>query len=103
MSLRGLADKLELSAAYIHDVERGRRNALKGYHLKKACEILCTSVEERDMLYDLAGHENGLIAEDLIEYIKRNPSIAGFLRRAERSGKDNDWWRSALERWGNGN
>ena len=71
MSLRMLAKELDISPAYLSDVENNRRNALSYEKLQKVIEILKLDEEEQRELYDLAGKAKDTIPADVEEFVKR--------------------------------
>ena len=72
MSLRMLAKELDISPAYLSDVENNRRNALSYEKLQKVIEILKLDEEEQRELYDLAGKAKDTIPADVEEFVKEN-------------------------------
>lgn len=103
LSIREVAEGMGTSATYIHDVERGRRAPFRKDTLKKAFDVFSLDDEEKYILYDLAAKDSDMVAEDVADYIKDNPSVVTFIRKVMKSGLGSDWWRDAAERWQNGN
>ena len=74
---RELAEKINVAASYLNDIEKNKRTAPKNELLKKITTIL--EIDLR-ILYDLAGNSKNKIAPDIEEYLLENPNIISFLR-----------------------
>jgi L-glutamine-phosphate cytidylyltransferase len=74
---RELAQKINIAASYLNDIEKNKRAAPKKELLKKISTILEIDLRA---LYDLAGSSKNKIAPDIEEYILENPKIISFLR-----------------------
>ena len=74
---RELAEKINVAASYLNDIEKNKRTAPKNELLKKNSTIL--EIDLR-ILYDLAGNSKNKIAPDIEEYLLENPNIISFLR-----------------------
>ena len=68
ISLRKMADLLDLSPAYWSDIEKGRRNPPNINKLKEIANLLGLSQEETDMMIDMASEDRDEIPMDLPEY-----------------------------------
>lgn len=82
LSLRGLADKLELSASYLNDIEHDRRVPSEAVVAGLASALGL----DIDQLLALAGR----VGEAAEEYLKTNPSAGVMLRRASGAGLSED-------------
>lgn len=84
LSVRDLATSLNVSPAYISDIEKGNRHAPLN-HLGKIAELF--NIPEQELLYltDLAGcsHDNHI---DINKYLGANPTA----RKAMRAAKNAD-------------
>lgn len=80
MSIRYFAALLNLTPAYISDIERGNRTAPINY-LDKMIEILKIEKEEINYFYDLAGCSH-LNWPDINEYLAKTPSARKAIRLA---------------------
>ena len=80
MSLRYLAGELNITPAYVSDIERGNRQA-PIMHLEDFVDILQIEQDEVEFFYDIAGcsHSNW---QDLNQYLFRNPSARKAIRIA---------------------
>lgn len=92
MSYRDLASSLGLSAPYISDMEKGRRNAPSMDVLENLASYFNLSEEEKIMMFDLAGESKNEIAPDLPNYIKDNNSVVVALRTARDLGATQKDW-----------
>lgn len=95
---KGFAAEVEISPAYLSDIENGNRRAPEKYldRFAKALEI-----REQDALnnfYDMAGISQRGKHSDINSYIDDKPSA----RLALRTAMDNDWtdedWRELIAR-----
>ena len=91
MSLRMLARELDISATYLSDVEKNKRNALSNEKLQKLIEILELNEEEQKELYDLAGKSKNTIPGDVEEFIKGNLQVIALLRDMSNKKRGNKW------------
>ena len=70
LSLRRMADLLELSPAYWSDIEKGRRNPPALPKLMEIAQLLGLSQEETDFMIDIASQDRDGIPMDLPDYIQ---------------------------------
>ena len=80
-SLRGLAAELEMTPAYLSDIEKGNRYAPEK-HLAKMVELLYIRDEDVNIFYDLAGKSRQDNFPDLNPYIGENQIARIALRKA---------------------
>lgn len=94
LTLRAFADKLEISAPYVTDVEKDRRNPFNNELLEKVATVLHLTDEERTEMYDLAGEKRNEIAPDIPDYIMQRGYVSAALRTARDLDADEaDWQR----------
>lgn len=84
LSLRKMADIIELSPAYWSDIEKGRRNPPNINKLEEIAKLLGLSHEELDTMIDLASEDRGEIPMDLPDYIKDSGLAKTALRKARK-------------------
>lgn len=84
ISLRKMADSLDLSPAYWSDIEKGRRNPPRIEILEKLSDLLGLSQGEFDNMVDMASEARDEIPMDLPDYIKNNELAKVALRKASR-------------------
>lgn len=92
LTLRSIADKINLSASYISDIEKGRRNPPEINLLENLAEILSLTDEEKILFFDMAGEARNEISPDLPEYIMDTPIARTALRKARDSKADDKMW-----------
>jgi transcriptional regulator with XRE-family HTH domain len=84
ISLRKMAELLELSPAYWSDIEKGRRNPPNINKLEELSKILELSQEELDRMIDMASEDRDEIPMDLPNYIKDSNLAKAALRKARK-------------------
>lgn len=81
-SIRGLAVELDMTAAYLCDIENGNRYAPEK-HLERLAQVLgVTGTEKLNYFYDLAGKSRNHVYPDLNEYIGKTDIARVALRKA---------------------
>jgi transcriptional regulator with XRE-family HTH domain len=88
ITLRGMAQILDISPVYMSNIETDRNPAPKADILEKLAKALRLDKHEREIMYDLAAQSKNYAAipGDLPEYISAN----AFARIALRMAKDVD-------------
>ena len=92
ITIKDMAQKLKISAAYYSYFESGDRKAPERDVQDQIADILELSPPERLQLYDLAGQTRGIVAADLPDYINSNPYVRVALRKARDSKIGMDQW-----------
>ncbi|MBR0383319.1 MAG: helix-turn-helix transcriptional regulator, partial [Eubacteriaceae bacterium] len=91
-SYRDLAAVLGVSAPYISDIEKDRRNAPAMEKLIKLAEYFGLTADEKALMFDLAGKKKSDIAPDIPGYIKDHDYVSSALRTARDLGaSEKDW------------
>jgi transcriptional regulator with XRE-family HTH domain len=93
ISLRELARRLKLSAPFLSDVENNRRAPLTEERLATLAHVLNLSETEEAEMYDIVGHQKGLLAPDLNPYVNDRPYVNTALRTARNLEADEDDWK----------
>ena len=95
MSVRDLAKALDLTPAYISDIEKGNRMAPQN-HLEQMIEILQVEENEIEFFYDLAGcsHSNW---PEINEYLAKTPNARKAIRLARDNGLSEEEFLSMVE------
>lgn len=94
ITLRAMAEKLGVSAPYLSDVEKDRRNPLEMDKLEQISRILGLTDDERNEMLDLAGRRRNTLAPDIPAYIIPRQYVAAALRTARDLDADEaDWMR----------
>ena len=92
VSYRVLAAVLGVSAPYISDIEKDRRNAPAMDKLEKLAMYFMLSAEEKSIMFDLAGEKKSEVAPDIPGYIKDHDYVVSALRTARDLGaSEKDW------------
>jgi len=98
ISLRKLAEAIDVSAPYLSDVERGQRNPLSAEHLYKVANVLGLNEDERRDLFDLAASSRGEpVASDVILYAGEVKSVSAALRKARELNLGDEEWLQIIE------
>lgn len=98
ITLRQLAEKLGVSAPFLSDVEKGRRNSLDMDKLVMLKRILALSEDEYETMLNLAGKQRKTVAPDLPEYIMERDYVSAALRTArDLDAGEADWQRFVEE------
>lgn len=97
VTLRELARKIGVSAAFLSDVEKDRRAPLTAERLEMVSSALNLTSEEKAKLYDAAGKQRGTIAPDLPEYIKSHNYVSVALRTARDLDAGEKEWNEFVE------
>ena len=97
ISLRELARRLDVSAPFLSDVENNRRAPLTEERLSTLADVLNLSEAEEAEMYDIVGHQKGLLAPDLNPYVNDRPYVNGALRTARHLEANEDDWKMFIE------
>ena len=97
LTLREMARKLEVSPAYLSDIEKKRTSTLTKERLDSVAEILCLDRREREEMFDLVGRQKGTVAPDIPAYIYGRDYVAKALRRARDLGAGEAEWMRFVE------
>lgn len=91
LSLRKTASILDLSSAYINDIEKGKRNPPGLDLLMTIAEAFQLNDQEVEIIIDMASEDRDEIPMDLPEYIKSNELVKEALRKARKKAeRDSD-------------
>lgn len=94
---KGFATEVEISPAYLSDIENGNRRAPEKYLERFAKALNITSQDDLNDFYDMAGISQKGQHSDINTYIDDKPSA----RLALRTAMDKDWtdedWRELIE------
>ena len=94
-SIRGLAAELEMTPAYLSDIEKGNRYAPEK-HLKKMIEVLNITGEDIDRFYDLAGKSRKDNFPDITPYIGEKHLARVALRKARDLDISDSQWQEFI-------
>lgn len=91
-TMRGLAAEIEISPAYLCDIENGNRKAPERFLDRFVKALKITDPDELNGFYDLAGVSQNGRHSDINTYIDALPSARMALRTArDRNFTDQDW------------
>ena len=96
-SLRGLAAELEMTPAYLNDIEKDNRYAPPEKYLAKMVEVLQISGEEVHYFYDLAGKSRNDVFPDLTPYIGEKSIARVALRKARDLDIPDSKWQDFID------
>ena len=92
ITLREMARRLEVSAPFLSDVEKDRRNPFDSDRLEKVAGILEMDKQEVELMYDLAGKRRNSVAPDLPDYIMERDYVSAALRTArDLDASEKEW------------
>jgi len=96
ITLRKMAELLDISAPYLSDVEKDRRNPFDMDRLEKLSNILLLDEEEKETMLNLAGEKRDSVAPDLPEYIRGRDYVSAALRIARDLDAGEDEWQKFI-------
>lgn len=91
ITLRAMAEALEIAAPYLSDIEKNRRYPPDMGKLLQIADMLKLTEEEKNKMFDLAGYGKNTISPDLPEYIMSSETVRVALRKARKVATDKDW------------
>jgi len=97
ITLREMARRLEISAPFLSDVEKDRRNPFDSDRLETTAGILELGKQERELMYDLAGKRRNSVAPDLPDYIMERDYVSAALRTARDLDAGEEEWLQFVE------
>ena len=96
LSLRYVASELQITPAYLCDIEKGNRYApRKVDFMARLVKTLNINREDISYLSDMAGATRGFY-EELREYIKENKNVRDFIRYAKALELTNEEWQEVF-------
>ena len=91
-TMRGFAAEVEISPAYLCDIENGNRKAPERFLEKFVAALEIVELDEVNSFYDLAGVSKNGQHSDINGYIETLPSARMALRTAkDHNFTDEDW------------
>lgn len=97
VTLRELARKINVSAPFLSDVEKGRRAPLTAERLEAVVSALNLDKDEERELYDAAGRQRKTIAPDLPDYIMEHEYVSAALRTARDLDAGEEEWQKFID------
>ena len=96
-TMRELGSILGISAPYLSDVEKDRRNPFDIGHLEKMAGAFELDADEKALMLDLAGKGRNTVAPDLPEYIIGRDYVSAALRTARDLNAGEEEWMQFVE------
>lgn len=97
ITMRQLATKLGVSAPFLTDVEKDRRNPFDIEKLEILAAFLELSDEDRNTMMDLAGKKRETVAPDLPAYIMGRDYVCAALRTARDLNASEEEWEKFID------
>lgn len=98
ISLRKLAEELGIVAAYMSDIEKGRRYPPDKDKIYKIAEVLSMNDDERDTLFDYAAKSKAnTVSPDISDYVMGVNNLRVALRKARDIKAGEEDWQEILE------
>ena len=97
ITLRDMASRLGVTAPYLSDVEKDRRNPFDMDKLTLLATILQLSPEENAQMLDLVGKKRNSVAPDLPEYSMERDYVSAALRTARDLNAGEEEWLRFVE------
>ena len=97
--LKDIAKAMGMTATYLSDIIKGRRNPPDMKLLEKIATVLHLTSDEKEEMFDLAGRERNEAAPDLPNYIMDEdiPHVRMALRRANDKKLGDDFWKQVVD------
>ena len=92
ITLRKMAEMLNVSAPFLTDVEKDRRNPFDMDKLVRLAQILELNEEDNALMLNLAGKKRNAVAPDLPEYIIKRDYVSASLRTARDLDAGEEEW-----------
>lgn len=99
VKLKDIAEAMGMTASYLSDIIKGRRNPPDMPIIDKIAVVLKLTPDEKETLLDLAGRERESAAPDLPNYLMDTnlPHVRKALRRASEKNLGDDFWKKVVE------
>ena len=99
IKLKDIADAMGMTASYLSDIVKGRRNPPDIHILEKIAVVLQLTSDEKEEMLDLAGRDRDSAAPDLPEYLMSTqlPHVRKALRRATEKNLGDAFWKKVCE------
>ena len=99
VKLKDIAEAMGMTASYLSDIVKGRRNPPEMQILEKISLVLRLTPDEKETMLDLAGRERDTAAPDLPNYLMDTelPHVRKALRRANEKNLGDDFWKKVFD------
>ena len=97
INLRKMAEILNISPAFLSDIENDHRYPPDKDKIYKIAEVLGLDQEETDLLFDLAaGNKKNSVSPDIADYIMEQDKSRVALRMARDMGAGEEEWEQII-------
>ena len=98
INLRKLAEILDISPAFLSDIENDHRYPPDKDKIYKIADVLGLSKEDTDLLFDLAaGNKKNSVSPDIADYIMAQEKSRVALRMARDKGAGEEEWEKIIQ------
>jgi transcriptional regulator with XRE-family HTH domain len=103
LTLRDLAQKINLSHSYLSGVENGKKLPPSNKVLFEIAKVLTLDTESRRLLFDIAAkekeyqHADYSLPADISKYLFETEVAKSFIREADKQGCSNEYWNMLLQ------
>lgn len=104
MSLRTLANELNLSHSYLSCIENGKKPPPSDAVLIKIASILSMDYNSKLLLFDIASEIKSInsndfcLSADISKYIDEKESLKLLIREADKCGCSDEFWNEILQK-----
>jgi transcriptional regulator with XRE-family HTH domain len=96
-SLREMALEIEITSAYLSELEKGKKTNPSREIMQRIIDILCLDDEEIALFYDLHAKANGIVSQDLPDYITGSGIVRIALLKAKKKSATNKDWQGFID------
>lgn len=98
ITARELAAALDISYAYMCEIEKDKKSAVSKELLDTLANVLHLTEDETELMYDLAAFSQKTISADLPEYIMEHKVVRTALRTAKKNDIADEKWDDFISR-----
>jgi len=101
ITLRQMAEKLNINLTHLSDIENGRKNPFDKDKINLFCEILELAEEDKAMLFDLAARDSDSVPMDIadtIMYTDQGDLARKALRMVNQGKGDVELWKELIRK-----
>jgi len=98
VSLRYISLKIGISPVYLSEMENGKKTNPSSEIMRKMISVLCLDEEGTALFFDLHAKANGIISQDLPEYIMGSGIVRKALRKAKKKPATEKNWQDFIDK-----